>query len=289
MTPNAQEAAAISGIDCTSDEAAAEAAKAIAIQADVSAVVLTRGARGMTVWDSANPGNGALALPTTAVEVFDVSGAGDTVVATLVLALTAGADVATGARVANAAAGLAVGKQGTAEVHAGELARALGEHEFNPKIAGRDAAAEIVAGWRARGLVVGFTNGCFDLVHPGHIQLLRRAKGACDRLVVALNTDASVKRLKGAERPIQTEGARSVVMAALDCVDLVTLFDEDTPIELIRKFVPDVLIKGADYTASTVVGGDFVRDHGGKVVLVPLREGHSTTEIVAKIKIEEKS
>lgn len=285
MTPNANEAAAICGFDCDTDEAAAAAAQAIAAQADVSAVVLTRGAKGMTVWDSAYPESGALALPTTAIEVFDVSGAGDTVVAALVLALTAGADVATGARVANVAAGIAVGKRGTAEVRARELGPALGGHEFNPKIASRDAAAAIAADWKAHGLVVGFTNGCFDLIHPGHVQLLRRAKEACGRLVVALNTDASVQRLKGPERPVQNEGARSVVMAALNSVDLVTLFDEDTPLELIQQLAPNILVKGADYTVDTVVGADFVQAHGGRVVLVPLQEGHSTTRIVAKVKI----
>ena len=152
----------------------------------------------------------------------------------------------------------------------------------NPKIVDREEAAAIVADWKAHGLEVGFTNGCFDLLHPGHVELLKKARAGCDRLVVALNTDASVARLKGPTRPVQNETARSVVMAAIDSVDLVTLFGEDTPLELIRLLKPDVLIKGADYTVATVVGSDVVQAYGGRVALVPLEIGHSTTSIIAR-------
>ena len=143
----------------------------------------------------------------------------------------------------------------------------------------------MVADWQAHGLRVGFTNGCFDLLHPGHVELLKRSRAACDRLVVALNADASVRRLKGESRPVQNEHARSVVMAAIDTVDLVTLFDEDTPLRLIELLKPDYLIKGADYTIATVVGADVVQSYGGKVLLIPLERGHSTTSIIARANV----
>ena len=283
LTPNASEGTMISGIDCAVAENVDAAAKAIRETADVDAVVLTRGAHGMTIWAPAEGTDRSLDIPTVATEVFDVSGAGDTVVATLALALTAGASVSDAARLANAAAGIAVGKRGTAVVRAQELAKALGSADRgNPKIVSAEAAAEAVADWKAHGIKVGFTNGCFDLLHPGHVELLRKARATCDRLVVALNTDASVRRLKGPTRPVQNEEARSIVMASIESVDLVTLFDEDTPLRLIELLKPDRLIKGADYTVATVVGSDVVLAYGGEVVLVPLEEGHSTTNIIAR-------
>ena len=282
LTPNASEAAVIAGVDCGHDAAAESAARSVRDLADVEAVVLTRGAQGMTIWAPSEAGS-ATHIPTVASEVFDVSGAGDTVVAALSLALAGGASVTTGARIANVAAGIAVGKRGAAVVQARELAKALGATAGgDPKIVDADEAAAVVADWRAHGLSVGFTNGCFDLLHPGHVELLKKSRAACDRLVVALNTDASVRRLKGETRPVQNERARSIVMAAIDSVDLVTLFDDDTPQRLIEKVKPDILIKGADYTVATVVGAEFVQSYGGKVVLVPLEIGHSTTSIIAR-------
>lgn len=283
ITPNASEGTMICGIDCAIAENVDAAAKSIRETAKVDAVVLTRGAQGMTIWAPAEGAERSLDIPTVATEVFDVSGAGDTVVATLALALTAGAPVSEAARLANAAAGIAVGKRGTAVVRARELAEALGSVDRgNPKIVSAEAAAEVVADWKAHGLKVGFTNGCFDLLHPGHVELLRKARATCDRLVVALNTDASVKRLKGPTRPVQNEVARSIVMASIESTDLVTLFDEDTPLRLIELLKPDRLIKGADYTVATVVGSDVVMAYGGEVVLVPLEVGHSTTDIIAR-------
>lgn len=282
LTPNAPEAAMISGLACGDDASADAAARRVAELASVDAVVLTRGAQGMTIWDPTHDPAGPTHIPTQASEVFDVSGAGDTVVAALTLALAGGFSVTDGARIANTAAGIAVGKRGTAVVHARELDDRLGGGRGDPKIVDRATAAAIVADWKAHGLKVGFTNGCFDLLHPGHVELLRKSRAACDRLVVALNTDASVSRLKGPTRPVQTEAARSFVMAALDSVDLVTLFDEDTPLELIRLLLPDILVKGADYTVETVVGSDVVLAAGGRVVLVPLEAGHSTTSIIAR-------
>ena len=151
------------------------------------------------------------------------------------------------------------------------------------KVVTLEEAIEKGADWHRRGLKVGFANGCFDLIHPGHVQLLSEARAACDRLIVALNTDASVKRLKGPTRPLQNELARATVMASMSPVDLVILFDEDTPLEIIQALRPDVLVKGSDYTVDQVVGGDLVQGWGGKVVLVTLREGHSTTGTIRRM------
>jgi D-beta-D-heptose 7-phosphate kinase / D-beta-D-heptose 1-phosphate adenosyltransferase len=285
LTPNAAEAAAIVGVERLEDDEHAEmAVKILRERARVDAIVLTRGALGVTVYDPSDPEGPVVHAPTAALEVFDVAGAGDTLVAAFALALACGASIKTAARIGNAAAGVAVGKRGTAVVQARELSAALGGARIgeDPKIVGEEQAAAIVGDWRAHGLKIGFTNGCFDLLHPGHVELLRRSRAACDRLIVALNSDASVRRLKGETRPVQNERARSVVMAAIDSVDLVTLFDEDTPLRLIELLRPDYLIKGADYSIETVVGADLVRSYGGRVILVPLDRAHSTTSIIAR-------
>ena len=284
LTPNAYEAAEITGVECVDDHHAETAAKILHERAKAAAIVLTRGPHGMTVYDPGEAESPVAHIPTAASEVFDVSGAGDTVIAALALSLACGASVTTAARIGNAAAGIAVAKRGTAVVHARELSGALGgaRADDDPKIVDGQTAASIIADWKVHGLRVGFTNGCFDLLHPGHVELLRRSRAACDRLVVALNSDASVRRLKGDARPVQNEHARSVVMAAIDSVDLVMLFEEDTPIHLIELLRPDYLIKGADYTIATVVGADLVQSYGGRVILVPLERGHSTTSIIAR-------
>jgi D-beta-D-heptose 7-phosphate kinase/D-beta-D-heptose 1-phosphate adenosyltransferase len=285
LTPNAAEAAVIAGIRGIDDDDQAEmAAKILRERAEVDAIVLTRGALGVTIYDPAEPEGPVAHLPTAALEIFDVAGAGDTLIAAFALAFACGASIRTAARIGNAAAGIAVGKRGTAVVYTHELSAALGGAGVgeDPKIVHEERAATIVGDWRLQGLKVGFTNGGFDLVHPGHVELLRRSRAVCDRLIVALNTDASIHRLKGETRPVQNERARSVVVAAISSVDLVTLFDEDTPLRLIELLRPDFLIKGADYTAESVIGANFVRSYGGKVVLVPLERGHSTTSIIAR-------
>jgi D-beta-D-heptose 7-phosphate kinase/D-beta-D-heptose 1-phosphate adenosyltransferase len=282
LTPNALEASQATGIDATTNEGADDAAEALCRLAGVKAVVLTRGPRGMTIFE---PGQtpAPVHIPTAASEVFDVSGAGDTVVATLSLGIAAGRSVERAAGLANIAAGVAVAKLGTAAVHASELERALLENAGeDSKILSRAALVDKVRHWQAQGKKVGFANGCFDLIHPGHISILKKARAACDRLVVALNADESVRRLKGPTRPLQNETARSIVMASIGAVDAVTLFGEDTPLELIEAIRPDVLVKGADYRIDQVVGHDRVGAWGGKVLLIPLEEGHSTTNIVAR-------
>ena len=284
VKPNRREAADATGVTGAGDEAAAEAANAILHAApNLASALVTRGGAGMTL---AVRGEAPVHLPATALEVFDVSGAGDTVAATLALALAAGAPPLDAARLANLAAGLVVAKIGTDVVTADELVGlALGAHADpgQDKIADRDGALALVASWRARGLKVGFTNGCFDLLHPGHVSLLAQAKAACDRLIVGLNTDASVQRLKGPTRPVQKEVARATVLASLSSVDLVVLFDEETPLDLIKAFRPDVLVKGADYTIETVVGSDVVLGYGGKVLLAQLKAGQSTTNLIGRM------
>ncbi len=283
LTPNQAEAARATGVEGTDDEQVAEAGRRALVQAGAEAVLVTRSDRGLTL---VRHDQAPLHLPTHAQAVADVSGAGDTLVAAFALALAAGAGLPEAAMLANVAAGIVVGKPGTATVTRAELAAAL-RHEqlesLDGKIAAWPEARARVAAWREAGLRVGFTNGCFDLIHPGHVRLLAAARAACDRLVVALNTDASVRRLKGAGRPVQSEAARALVMAGMAPADLVVLFDQDTPEELISALLPDVLFKGADYTMEQVVGGDIVRAYGGTVRLIPLEPGHSTTAMVGRM------
>ena len=216
--------------------------------------------------------------------MFDVSGAGDTVMAVLAAALAAALPVVEGMRLANHAAGIVVSKLGTASVTRDELAASLAAEHASPYINdGRllsvDEAVALRWSWARDKLSVGFANGCFDLLHPGHVSLVRQAAESCDRLIMALNSDESVRRLKGPSRPIQDEQARAAVMGGLKGVAAVVLFAEDTPLELIRRLEPDILVKGADYTEDRVVGADIVRGRGGRVVLAELSAGHSTTRL----------
>jgi len=247
------------------------------------AVLVTLSEDGMLL---AAEGAAPVHVPAYAVRIRDVSGAGDTVVAVLAALLAVGTDFESAMRAANAAASVVVGKRGTATVSAMELrARILPSAALaaEEKIAFDWAVAdERVRAWRAQGLRVGFTNGCFDILHPGHVTVLTKARGECDRLVVGLNGDASVRRLKGEGRPIQDAHARANVLAALEAVDLVVVFDDDTPLELIRRLQPSVLVKGGDYRKEDVVGCDVVEAAGGEVILVDLVPGHSTTGIVRR-------
>ena len=281
ITPNAHEAEAATGRDCSTDDGAGKAAEAILKLGDIGAVLITRGARGMTLLAPLGGIEKPFHVPTRASSVYDVSGAGDTVIATLSLALAAGIDIKVAAELANSAAGIVVGKLGTAAVSAEELAQSVATTEKLSFMTKSQAQLQVQQ-WRDRGLTVGFANGCFDLVHPGHVSLLRQAREQCDRLVVALNTDASVKRLKGENRPIQDQASRAAVIGSLRSVDLVTFFDEDTPLELIKSLRPDVLIKGADYQVHEVVGNQIIDQWGGRVCLIPLEKGHSTTSIIAR-------
>src|ERR1700675_176234 len=281
LTPNRKEFAEATRSRADTQASIAAAAQDAMQLADCEAVLVTQSELGMTLV----PRNGeAVHVPAHPVKVRDVSGAGDTVAAVLAVTLAAGADWETALRAANAAAAVAVAKKGTAIVTSAELRRRILPHAFlaaEEKIiaAGGDLDAHLSA-WRKQGLRIGFTNGCFDILHPRHVKVLTAARGACDRLIVGLNSDASAKRLKGERRPVQDERARAEVLAALEAVDLVAMFEEDTPIGLITKVRPSVLVKGGDYTREQVVGFEIVEACGGEGVLVDILPGHSTTSLV---------
>jgi D-beta-D-heptose 7-phosphate kinase / D-beta-D-heptose 1-phosphate adenosyltransferase len=283
LTPNEHEVREATRIEAADDLDADRAGRQALDTTSGEAVLVTRSEKGLTLVRRDQP---ALHLTTRAREVADVSGAGDTLVAALAVALGAGASLPAASVLANITAGISVGKQGTATVSREELLGVLHLEDLvatDSKIATREEAASRVAGWRTQGLKVGLANGCFDLIHPGHVRLLTEARARCDRLVVALNTDTSVQRLKGPTRPLQNETARAIVMASLSPVDLVVLFGEETPIELIQTLRPDVLVKGADYKISEVVGAELVRSWGGMVLLVELQQGHSTTGTIRRM------
>ncbi len=282
ITPNRLELQQACGEDCETHEHAVAGARRILEQQICDFMVVTRGSDGMSVVGREGT---AMHLPAAVRQVFDVSGAGDTVVAALSLGIVAGGDVTGAAALANVAAGIAVGKRGTATVTAGEIIGVLtpGDGRTDPlKIYTLDRVQQLVRSWREQGLKISFTNGCFDLLHPGHISLLEQARRTADRLVVGLNADISACRLKGANRPVQGEIARATVLASVKSVDAVVIFAQDTPLELIDTLRPDVLVKGADYTVDTVVGAELVRSRGGRVVLAELLAGHSTTNTVKR-------
>ncbi|WP_419827787.1 PfkB family carbohydrate kinase [Sphingomonas sp.] len=283
LTPNRKELADATGLPCETDaeaQAAAEAAQAVC----GAAILLTRSEKGMSYFPVNEP---PLHLATVAQEVFDVSGAGDTVVAVIAAAMAAKLPVSAAIRMANHGAGIVVSKRGTATVTRDELAASLAAETSvtltdEGRLVDLEEAVALRWAWHREKLTVGFANGCFDLLHPGHVSLIRQAAAACDRLIVALNSDASVRRLKGPTRPVQDERARTAVMGGLRGVSAVILFDEDTPLDAIRALQPDVLVKGEDYTEDKVVGASIVKDRGGQVVLARLSEGHSTSRLVAR-------
>jgi D-beta-D-heptose 7-phosphate kinase/D-beta-D-heptose 1-phosphate adenosyltransferase len=287
LKPNAQELADATGMPTESDDQVVAAARKAIAQSQIAAMLVTRSERGMSLIEASGRVTHA---PTWAREVYDVSGAGDTVIATLAAGLALGADLVEAVKLANAAAGVVVGKIGTSVVYAEELAAAVHEgsmHQAESKVVPLARALDEIAQWRTKGSRIGFTNGCFDLLHPGHISLLAQSRGACERLVVGLNTDQSVRRLKGPTRPVQNQAARSLVLASLSSVDMVVLFDDETPMQLIEAIRPEVLIKGADYTIDTVVGAPFVQSYGGQVMLANLEAGHSTTNIIERMAVPE--
>ncbi len=282
ITPNRQELADATHSAAVTDKAIVTAASTLARAIGVKAVLVTRSEAGMTLVSKGAP----VHVPAYPVRVRDVSGAGDTVVAVLAAMLAMKADFESAMRAANAAAAVVVGKRGTATLSVAELrsrilpAASLAAEE---KIVFDWAMLdEHLGAWRRHGLRVGFTNGCFDLLHPGHVKLLAGARAACDRLVVGLNGDASVTRLKGAGRPVQPVQARAEVLAALEAVDLVVVFDETTPEKLIARIKPTVLVKGSDYKREDVVGHAIVEANGGQVVLIDLVPGYSTTSMVER-------
>lgn len=284
ITPNRAELAEATGLPVDGDDAIVAAARKLLADTGIRAAVVTRSSDGMTVVS----GDGlVMHLPAESREISDVTGAGDTVVATLAVALSAGASLVDAARLANVAAGVVVARHGTAVAAVADIGQALMHRDLamvESKCVDLATAVARVDDWRRRGLKVGYTNGCFDLLHPGHVSLLAQARAACDRLIVGLNSDASVKRLKGEGRPVQSETARAAVMASIGHVDLVAIFDEDTPLRQIEALKPDVLVKGSDYSRATVIGADVVERHGGRVILADLMPAFSTTATIAALK-----
>lgn len=286
IKPNASELAGATGLPVETDEEVETALVALLASTTAKAVVVTRAGKGMSLMRRDGP---VAHFPGRAREVFDVSGAGDTGLAALGLALGAGASLETAVEFAILASGVVVGKAGTAVVTAAELIDAeMSQHaaSAHAKVMPLDDLAHVVEGWKRQGLKVGFTNGCFDILHRGHVAYLAQARSWCDRLVVALNTDASVRRLKGEGRPINDLDSRAVVIGGLQSVDRVTAFDDPTPLALIERLRPDVLIKGADYTREGVVGGDLVESWGGVVRLATFEDGYSTTRTIEKMRDE---
>ena len=281
VTPNFAEFEAVVG-RCRTDDEIVEKGLGLIKRFNFGALLITRGEHGMTLLQAnADP----LHLPAQAREVYDVTGAGDTVIGVLAAAMAAGCDIATATLLSNVAAGIVVGKMGTATVTVAELRRALHElHEFREGIISEDELFAVVKESQASGEKIVMTNGCFDILHAGHVQYLTQARNLGDRLVVAVNDDASVRRLKGAQRPYNDVDNRMAVLAALECVDWVVPFSEDTPERLICRVLPDVLVKGGDYQPEQIAGGACVKQHGGEVACLEFKDGLSTTKLIERIR-----
>jgi D-beta-D-heptose 7-phosphate kinase/D-beta-D-heptose 1-phosphate adenosyltransferase len=321
LTPNRKEAEVASGIPIRDLESLERAATVIMESAGLEHLLITRSEEGMSLFSRTKPAasysageaggeegatqayneirRGApddanelirlkmtsLHIPTVAREVFDVSGAGDTVLASLAVGVAAGLGMNEAARLANIAAGIAVGKLGTSTVSPAEIidAVALTHSDSDSKIKNLDVLTAIIMAEKGRGKRIVFTNGCFDLLHAGHVKYLQKARGLGDLLVLGLNSDASVRRLKGEKRPLIVEEERAHILAALNCIDYVVLFDDDTPLTLITQLKPDILVKGGDYTSKEVVGREVVEAYGGRVELVAFVDGKSSTNIIERV------
>lgn len=287
ITPNSKELLAATGIDPGIDtDSAVRACHAVLSNTTVENILVTRAEKGMTLLSRKKE---PVHIAASAREVADVVGAGDTAIATLSMAVGAGADLEEAAALANCAAGVAVGKHGTATVTRSELLEALAsvqkfsDDETSKRLLPLDEVKSRIGLWQKDGLRIGFTNGCFDILHVGHLKLLNFARSNCDRLVVAVNSDDSVKRLKGPSRPINDENDRALLLASLKMVDAVVVFGEDTPLEIIEAICPDVLVKGADYQIDQIVGASFVLAHGGAVLRSEFVPGRSTSKVIAQI------
>ncbi|MDP3748158.1 MAG: D-glycero-beta-D-manno-heptose 1-phosphate adenylyltransferase [Phenylobacterium sp.] len=284
VKPNAAELAHATDMPTsTNDEIAAALTYALSL-CQAKAILVTRSAKGISL---AVRGEAVRHFPGVPREVFDASGAGDTTLAALGLAIAAKVPIEDAIQFAMLASGVAVGKAGTAVVTPEEMIEASLAAHMAPaeaKIVTPQRMVDEIARWRAKGLTVGFTNGCFDILHRGHVAYLSQARAWCDRLIVGVNSDRSVRALKGEGRPVNELESRAMVLAGLGGVDLVAPFDEDTPMALIEAARPDVLIKGADYSVDEVVGGAFVKSYGGEVRLAEIVEGYSTTEAISRMR-----
>jgi len=280
LTPNQSEFEAVAG-RCASDQELVDRARTMMDDLDLDALLVTRSEKGMLLVEA---GARPLFLSTQAREVYDVTGAGDTVIATLAGALASGQDLASSAALANIAAGLVVRKIGVATVTPGEISAALHQRGQGGRgLVELDALLALVEESRSRNERIVMTNGCFDVLHAGHVSYLEEAKSLGDRLIVAVNDDASVKRLKGDSRPINALEDRLLVLAGLAAVDWVVPFAEDTPARLIQAILPDVLVKGGDYKPDEIVGGKEVLQNGGEVRVLAFRDGHSSSRIIDRL------
>lgn len=285
LTPNLSEFEAVVG-KCANDQEIEQKAEQLRRDLDLQALLITRSERGMSLIRADHK---PIHIPTRAREVYDVTGAGDTVISVLAAAMAAGDDLPDAMHLANLAAGIVVGKLGTATVTVAELQRALREQDDVQRgVMSEEHLLELVHEAKLHGEAVVMTNGCFDILHLGHVQYLQQARELGDRLIVAVNDDASVKRLKGEERPVNTQSHRMQILAALDCVDWVVGFNEDTPTRLICNVLPDILVKGGDNDPDKIPGGDCVRKAGGKVQVMGYVDNVSTTNIIGSIRASEK-
>jgi D-beta-D-heptose 7-phosphate kinase/D-beta-D-heptose 1-phosphate adenosyltransferase len=281
LTPNRREAQQASGIEINDTESLQRAGRWLRHHCQLSHLVITRSEEGMSIFSE----SGETHLPTEAREVYDVTGAGDTVLALLGFGLAAGLSLEESAQLANCGAGVVVGKVGTSTANRDELLLALRRYvrADGEKILSAVTLAQLLQTEKMRSRKVVFTNGCFDLLHVGHVKYLQKARALGDLLVLGLNSDASIRRLKGEKRPLIGQEERAHILAALDCIDYVVIFDEDTPYELIRRLQPHILVKGGDYADKDVVGRDIVEACGGRVELIHFVDGKSTTSIIEKI------
>lgn len=279
LTPNRREAEVATGIVIKDEASLCRAGERLLAEQQLAALLLTRSEEGMSLFAA----NGDVAhLPTEAQEVFDVSGAGDTVVAAVGACLAAGLELIQAAHIANLAAGLVVAKLGTSTVSATEICRETSRRNWQQsgKILSREALVEALSVERAKGKKIVFTNGCFDLLHAGHVKYLQQARNLGDLLVLGLNSDSSIRRLKGEKRPLLDESERAQILAALDCIDYLNVFSEETPLELLQVVRPDILVKGGDYAPAEVVGKELVESYGGWIELIQFVDGKSTTNII---------
>ncbi|MGC8605661.1 MAG: D-glycero-beta-D-manno-heptose 1-phosphate adenylyltransferase, partial [Desulfomonilaceae bacterium] len=284
ITPNIREASLASGVQIKNAETLEKATRILLEQTQAEGIVLTRGKDGITLATK----NKIQDFPVKPVEIVDVTGAGDTVIATVALAVASGLSIEEAAQMANLAASLVVARFGAASATLDEMLNSLRNWPQGRKIITRDEVERVVRNHRLQGRSIVFTNGCFDLFHVGHLELLRRASTFGDVLIVAVNSDKSVQKIKGSQRPIVKEKERLELVSALNFVDHVVSFDEDTPLNLIKEVRPDILVKGEDWHGKKVVGEEIVKERGGKVQFVELVSGVSTSSIIDKIVTKEK-
>jgi len=280
ITPNLSEFEAVVG-KCHSEQEIVDKAEELIHDLELDALLVTRSEKGMSLMQTNKP---AFHLPTRALEVFDVTGAGDTVISILAASLATGQSLEQAMALSNLGAGIVVSKLGTATATVPELMQAKHSIEgFSRGVVSAETLEDLLVNAKQLGEKIVFTNGCFDILHPGHVSYLQQARQLGDRLIVAVNDDDSVKRLKGDDRPINNVQRRMSVLAALECIDWVIPFSEDTPVNVIKKIKPSVIVKGGDYTPDQVVGADIVKQYGGEVKILNFVDGHSTTDIINRI------